>query len=69
MKKITSTSSLTDRCRYQNSLELRRPSIERIIELGEECLEHDSCWQEFRDRCKEILDKEDKVIRMLKNDL
>jgi len=66
-RKITNTSSLTDRARFQESLELRRPSIERIITLGKECLEHDSSWYEFRDQCKELLVKEDKMVRMLSN--
>ena len=58
-------SSLSDRCRHQDSMALRRPSIERIIELGKECLEHDSSWYEFYDRCLELLKKEDKMVKML----
>jgi len=46
-------------------LEIRRPSIERIAELCEQCLEHDSSWYEFRDRCLELLKKEEKMIKML----
>ena len=59
------TSSLTDRCRNQDSLELRRPGIERIIEWGKECLEHDASWCEFRDQCIELLNKEDRMVKML----
>ena len=48
-------------------LEIRRPSIERIAVLCEECLEHDSSWYEFRDRCKQLLDKEDKMVKMIES--
>ena len=51
--------------RVKQHLELRRPGIERIATLCEECLEHDSSWWEFKDRCIELLKKEEKVIRML----
>ena len=46
-------------------LELRRPGIERIKELCEECLDHDASWWEFKDRCIELLKKEEKIIKLL----
>ena len=51
--------------RVTKSLELRRPSIERIVTLGKECLEHDSSWYEFYERCRELLAQENKIIRTL----
>ena len=49
----------------EDHLRMRRPSIERIVILGQECLEHDASWYEFKTRCEEILKREDKMIKLL----
>lgn len=45
--------------------ELSRPSIKRIYSICEECLEHDSSWNEFTKRLEEAIELENKMIKML----
>lgn len=49
----------------KSHLELRRPSIEKIKVLCEECLDHDSSWGEFTKRLEDIVKRETKTIRFL----
>ena len=49
--------------------ELSRPSIEKIAYICKECLEHDSSWGEFKERVKEKIKMEDKVIKMLSEEI
>jgi len=51
--------------RVINHLEIRRPSIERIKTLCDECLEHNSSWWEFKKRCEELLKQESRIIEHL----
>jgi len=46
-------------------LELRRPSIEKIKVLCEQCLDHDSSWYEFTSRLDDIVKRETRTIRSL----
>lgn len=51
--------------RNERHIKDRRPSIERIKNLCEECLDHDSTWWEFKNRCEVLLKYETNVIKML----
>ena len=51
--------------KIERHLKDRRPSIERIKTLCEECLERDSSWWVFKNRCEVLLQHETNVIKML----
>ncbi len=45
-----------------------KASIERIKTLCEESLEHDHSWNVFYRNCKEMLNHEDSIVRVLSDD-
>ena len=49
--------------------ELSRPSIEKIEWICKQCIEHNSSWAEFKERVKEKIEFEDKMIKMLSDEM
>ena len=48
---------------------LSRASIQKILTLAQECLEHDYSWLQFKERCEELLKNEDKLLKVMLRDL
>lgn len=46
------------------SLEIRRPSIEKIARICKECIEHERSWYEFKERIEQTIKEEDRFIKI-----
>jgi len=50
----------------ESHLELRKPGIEKVKWICEQCLEHDRSWWEFEARVSDTLIEETKRMRDLR---
>ena len=54
---------------HEKRHELSRPSIEKLLWICKQSLEHNSTWEECCERIQETIKLENKIIKMLSEEI